>query len=818
MLSGWRNEPRDRIGRIVRGALLVVTGSAGVAAAVVSSSFWPAAIPSLALASLGLWVLGRRGRTFDRASAERRVRLGWPRWAIPLVILAHWAASASVWPQQEFLPAAVANITVPVTLGISTVLVGGLAFVALRHLESCAAETRGALRARIGALATLGLAASEVGLGVVIRAVRGTGDRSELDLAFALPDRSPLVTWSESIVALARGQGMTPVLFGFTAVAVVSWLAQFASLGASFFLVPRRVRAVFWGIVDVLAFGAFVFALWTLPFVPDEGAEDVTLPAVALGITAVFATRALFRVIPLVLDGLERSRFEVRVAARMLRAKKSGFLTAIGLLSILAVSFSSCTLATTLSVMGGFRADLQEKILGNHAHVVVDRTHGTFDGWRETLEAVRRAQGVTGATPYVSGEVMLTSAIESPSGAELRGIDPETLGEATDLPRNMRFGALEYLAHPERLLDLPPSAMSGSLLGPSRAVRPGSTMEEPTTSPARADAGIEIERIDIEAGNEPSRPSSPSQPTERGGFASGAGTILDEIERLLDGIEDRDALAPAPTSRGRRDVLPGLVIGQELARTLRLHVGDEVTVVSPNGDLGPTGPLPRTRSFRVAGIFYTGMFEYDMQMAYTDLRTAQSFLRTGDRITGIEARVGDWSRAEAVAVEVRRAVGRDDLRVRSWREVNRNLFGALELEKLAMFITLGIAILVASFCIFAALVLMVQEKGREVAILKAMGAEDRSIVAVFLLQGVLIGVFGALFGLGLGYLVCFAAEHFKFIRMNPEVYYIDRLPVNVDPREFALVGIAAVVVCVLATVYPAILGSRLRPVDALRRT
>lgn len=178
----------------------------------------------------------------------------------------------------------------------------------------------------------------------------------------------------------------------------------------------------------------------------------------------------------------------------------------------------------------------------------------------------------------------------------------------------------------------------------------------------------------------------------------------------------------------------------------------------------------------------------------------------------------DWTRADEISNQVRTSLHRDDLRIRSWREVNRNLFGALELEKLAMFITLGIAILVASFCIFAALVLMVQEKGREVGILKAMGAADNAIVRIFLYQGFLIGLFGAGTGLGLGYLVCFAAEHFKFIRMNPEVYYIDRLPVNVDPVEFAWVGVAAVIVCVIATVYPAILGSRLKPVDALRQS
>jgi lipoprotein-releasing system permease protein len=156
-----------------------------------------------------------------------------------------------------------------------------------------------------------------------------------------------------------------------------------------------------------------------------------------------------------------------------------------------------------------------------------------------------------------------------------------------------------------------------------------------------------------------------------------------------------------------------------------------------------------------------------------------------------------------------------DLRVRAWQELNKNLFGALALEKLAMFIALGIAILVASFCIVGTLTLMVQEKGREVAVLKAMGAGDRTIVSIFVLEGTLIGVLGSVLGLGLGYAVCFAAEHFG-VRLNPEVYYIDKLPVHIDPTEFFSVGIAAILVSLLVTIYPAQLASRLRPVDALR--
>lgn len=778
----------------------------------------------------------------------RRLRLGWPAWALPIAIVVDLVAGASLQVQRDVLPSELFVISGWATFLSSAALLVFVATTALVRASECAAETRGVVRTTIGATAAIVFVVAALGASAVIHYVSGAATRYELDLAFALPDRSALQSWLETIDTLAYGEGLSPILYGSGVLLGLGTLFQLASVIASFWLIPEKARRVFWAIVDGIAAFLMIGALWTLPFVPEEDDEDVTLPAIALGITTLFIVRALFRAIPRLLDLLETSRFEVQVAARMLRARKSGFLTAIGGLSILAVSFSSCTLATTLSVMGGFRADLQQKILGNHAHVVVDRTHGSFGDWESALEAVRAVPSVSGATPYVAGEVMLTSAIEAPGGAELRGIDPATLGEATDLPNNMRFGRLEYLAHPEQLLDLPPESMHGSLLdmpgllGEGVEDLPAMDDEPPTLAEAfGADAGV------VEDGGGPSAFDLAALPMRDEGAeaASGHDDVLDEIDRLLDGLETDELGAPpdldGPSLDGlsldglrqpsmpqrmrpaRAEVLPGLVVGQELARSLRLHVGDEVTVVSPNGDLGPTGPIPRTRAFRIAGIFYTGMFEYDMQMAYTDLATAQSFLRTGEEISGIEARCHDWSRADESADEVRAALGprtvggEQELRVRSWREVNRNLFGALELEKLAMFITLGIAILVASFCIFAALVLMVQEKGREVGILKAMGAEDRAIVGIFLFQGLLIGLLGAMSGLGLGYLVCFAAEHFKFIRMNPEVYYIDRLPVNVDPLEFALVGLAAVVVCVLATIYPAVLGSRLRPVDALRQ-
>ena len=762
----------------------------------------------------------------------RSIRLGWPTWVMSAATVLHCIALGLVPLVFSFFveeSTAHADDAVTLTLGATSVVLVFVAAAALTRVGQVAAETSGIVRTSVGAIGALVHSVALLALLALVNFVLTAGPRHELDFGFAITGESPIEAHIQTVTAMAEAQSFSTAIYVLFGVAVLGLFLQIIALFASFFLIPERARIIFWAVIDVAATGSMIFALWALPFVPEEDDEDVTLPAIALVISTVFITRALFRLIPMLFDRLEKASFELQVATRMLRAKKSGFLTVIGLLSVLAVSFSSCTLSTTLSVMGGFRADLQQKILGNHAHIVVDREYGTFEDWQAALTTVRGIEEVSGATPYVAGEVMLTSAIEAPGGGELRGIDPATIGQATDLDRNMEEGSLDYLVHPELLVDLSMEQLREGLLS-REAVPEGSGPDafDLAARPMRDEgnsAGL-VEEIDRILGSIDTPDAGISAHAPAGPDRTAREHELDEEISELLGLDSNPIatgndlighLAPhEPVARP--DVLPGLVLGRELARSMRLHVGDEVTVISPNGDLGPTGPLPRTRAFRVAGIFYTGMFEYDMQMAYTDLATAQSFLRAGEGISGIEIRVRDWTRADEISNQVRTSLHRDDLRIRSWREVNRNLFGALELEKLAMFITLGIAILVASFCIFAALVLMVQEKGREVGILKAMGAADNAIVRIFLYQGFLIGLFGAGTGLGLGYLVCFAAEHFKFIRMNPEVYYIDRLPVNVDPVEFAWVGVAAVIVCVIATVYPAILGSRLKPVDALRQS
>lgn len=277
--------------------------------------------------------------------------------------------------------------------------------------------------------------------------------------------------------------------------------------------------------------------------------------------------------------------------------------------------------------------------------------------------------------------------------------------------------------------------------------------------------------------------------------------------------------AAAPELSPRKEV-PGIIIGRELKKSLQVDIGSEVNVVAPKGDVGPSGPIPRSRPFKVVGIFYSGMYEYDTKYVYLSIPAARDFLNMPDgTVTGVEVKTADVEQVKRYRNATRDhlvAAGlADGLVVEDWQDLNRNLFLALELEKWVMFIILLGIVVVAGFSILCNLVMMVMEKAREVAILKSLGATGGGVLRIFVIQGSLIGAFGTALGAILGVLACLFIEFFG-IKLDPDVYYISHLPVEMDPVLILTIAVASVVVSTIATLYPAALAFRLTPVQGLR--
>ena len=245
-----------------------------------------------------------------------------------------------------------------------------------------------------------------------------------------------------------------------------------------------------------------------------------------------------------------------------------------------------------------------------------------------------------------------------------------------------------------------------------------------------------------------------------------------------------------------------------------------ITLVAPLGELGPAGPMPRTQRFRVAAVFNTRMYEYDSTQAYVLLEQAQEFFDLKSHVTSVEVRVEDPTDVEAVTETIAAKLDTMDLpaeepRVRNWQELNRNLFSALQLEKIVTYIILAIAIVVASFCIVCTLLLMVTEKRKEIAILKSLGASDGDVLKTFLSEGLIIGAVGTLFGVVTAAIACVALKQLG-VGLDPEIWYVEQLPVEVNPLEYLFIAVCSLAITMLATVYPAVAASRLRPVEGIR--
>jgi len=437
--------------------------------------------------------------------------------------------------------------------------------------------------------------------------------------------------------------------------------------------------------------------------------------------------------------------------------------TATTFISIVGVGVGVWALVVVLSVMGGFESDLRSKILATTPHVLIQDNEPMvgIPNIQSTLKQLQEVDGVEASIPYVQGEVIISSRENRNVSLSLKGISWHTLrGGSHHLNKTIIAGDALNLIKPERM--------------------------------------VSTSRWSIEEKDDSDSPKGHKKETQDD----------DEINpSALPGVN-------AVSSIVDEGIRPGILLGAELADSLQVEVGNEVTIISPQDGVGFLGVQPKARSFRVAGIFRTGMYEFDLKLAYCDLSEAQRFFHLDSQVNRIELRLTDVAQSGAILKKVNQRISNPNLEVLDWKKLNKNLFSALQLEKIVMFVVLAFIVLVASFNIVGSLIMIILEKAKEIAILKSMGATAKNTRNVFLVVGGFIGVIGSVAGLLVGLGTCWFIHNIG-IKL-PRQYYIEMLPVHVDSTTILTVFVSGILICMLATVYPAVQAARLRPVEGLR--
>jgi lipoprotein-releasing system permease protein len=542
--------------------------------------------------------------------------------------------------------------------------------------------------------------------------------------------------------------------------------------------------------------------------------------------------------------------YPVDVALRYLGSKKRAFISVGTAFAVLGVTLGVAALATVMSVTGGFQAQFREKVLGVNAHVLVLKYSTDFREYRSIMEQVSKVPGVIGVAPFSINPMMLTHGDATATGVLLKGVDPTaSLGvdappgtvPVLDLPRHIIEGKLSGL----RLPDAKPPERRGqsALLPPPPDF---DAADAGAGEPEIDDAGRNVtllrlleedtrRRLEMDAGqqDDTAMEADATPPPERsragkGNLNANAGAPHGQIEpdggyRSVLPSDDDDALPPDVdpdlcADPAKVAKMPGIVIGVTLAKTLNLKIGECVAVTSPTigysfsgGSLKP----PVAKRFRVVAVFEAGFDQYDSKLVYTDLYEAQTFYDQGDTVTGVEMKVADIDKGSQIAKEINQALSSGIYHTMDWEELNHGLFTALRIQQIGMSAVLFLIIVVAAFTVVATLIMVVLDKRKEIAVLKAMGATDFAILRIFLYQGGIIGVVGTTLGLIIGVLLCKGLLVYGF-PLDPKVYFISRLPVLVRPLEFLITGEIAIAICLEATIIPSLYAAGLSPVEGFR--
>ncbi len=515
--------------------------------------------------------------------------------------------------------------------------------------------------------------------------------------------------------------------------------------------------------------------------------------------------------------------YPLQLALRYSSSKKRGHVSAGTAFATLGVTLGVAALAIVMSVTGGFKEQFREKVLGVNAHVIVLKYALHFRDYRDVMSKVAQVDGVVAVAPFVINPMMVTHGDRTATGVLLKGVDPEQMPKVLDLPHHIVAGSLEGMRRPGAS---PPASDTDDPFGPTDSDEPGNRRSlhdaiEKQIAEDRANGADPYGAGALVApASEPGdadtrqRAATPAKAphgdvTPAGGYAS----TLPDDDLLPEWVDPDPCRRPEQLSQ-----LPGVVIGKVLATRLAVGLGDCLRITSPQigmsfGSSASRSPI--AKQFRVIAMFEAGFDQYDSKLVYTDLYEAQAFYDQGDSVTGVEAKVADIDEAANIAKKVDALLANGVYHTMDWRELNHGLFTALLIQQIAMSVVLALIIVVAAFTVIATLIMVVLEKKKEIALLKALGARNGAILRVFLYQGGLIGLSGTALGLLLGWGGCKALAAYSF-PLDPKVYFISKLPVNLRPTEFVITGVTAIAICLVATIFPALYAASLRPSDGLR--
>ncbi|HTA49494.1 MAG TPA: FtsX-like permease family protein [Verrucomicrobiae bacterium] len=446
-------------------------------------------------------------------------------------------------------------------------------------------------------------------------------------------------------------------------------------------------------------------------------------------------------------------RFELFIATRYLRAKRrQAFIGIITGISIAGVAAGVASLIVALAINNGFRQDLQDRLIGSSSHISLLRI--ADDGINDWPPLLARLskQPHVVAAAPAIFEQVLISRGPRARGAVLKGMIP---------------------AYERKVGDLLSTVKEGS----------AAALEETAPEPEKGNVGAAASPVP-------------------GASAAGASSAEDLPDSLA-------------TIRERVAAMPPIILGKEMADNLGATVGSVVLVTSPQGELTPFGMVPKYSRFRVAGIFNSGFYDYDSSWAFTRLSDAQRLFGLGDLISVIEFKVDDIYAADQVARQLEEAAG-SGFMTTNWKEQNKALFHALNMERLVTYITVGLIVFVAALNILISLIMMVMEKTKDIAVLMSMGTRKSQVRNIFIAQGVLIGVIGTAIGLLLGYAISYAGGHYHLISLSPEVYSIDYVPFAPRLKDGLWVVLVAVGISFVATLYPSWSAGKTLPAEALR--